>query len=84
MTDDGPTDFLPDVQVRLQSVEDLLMSMDWEGIAVRTAHGSFQWRLGAVEEPRKVPRKSASTRRKGKRGEVDVDADRRAPLRSGA
>ena len=70
MTDDQPDRqeaFLFDVQARLQGVEDLLMSMDWKGIVVRTAHGLFEWRLGAIEEPRPARQKETSTRHKGAR-----------------
>ena len=71
MTDDDPTEqerelqaFLKDVQARLQQVEDILMSREWEGIIVRTEHGAFEWTLGAVEGPPRPARRKPGTRRK--------------------
>ncbi len=65
MTDDQPhrqEAFRLDLRARLQEVEDLLMSMDRRRAVVRTANGSFEWRLGAIEEPTR--REAPSTRRK--------------------
>jgi hypothetical protein len=57
--------FLLDVQARLQEVEDILMSREWEGIVVRTHHGAFEWRPSAGEEPPgKARRRKPGTRRK--------------------
>ena len=55
---------LLDVHARLQQVEDLIMEHGWKSIIVRTNEGVFEWKLGAVEEPRAGARAAASARRK--------------------
>ena len=43
---------LLDVRARLQQVEDLILEHGWKSIVVRTNHGAFEWKRGAVEGSR--------------------------------
>ncbi len=58
---------LLDVRARLQQVEDLIMEHGRKSIVVRTNHGTFEWKRGAVEGSRAgapVRRKRRSSGRK--------------------
>jgi len=55
---------LLDVRARLQQVEDLIMEHGWKSIVVRTNHGAFEWKRGAVEGLRAETPAGAPVRRK--------------------